>query len=817
MIPNPCHDKLVKAAGPSFRKKTNRAPIVTRDEKNKFSRLVSRRANKVLSQIDHVPHKNLKAAYEKLFAQFPELPETKRNTMARHDLSESIIECHRLVLLIQAVLVTEGIKEQDRKIGFKQTLTKALENPLEYGSHLKDTLDKVVEELYAIGVPKMDDNDQTLTFQANTRTVHCKPKFVCSTWYQFLVKKIRNAKISKSAHRRLRLAESLKFIPRGRIASKFNTTIPSMRKLKDTLTQPVPRKIDQGKLFRNIDSVVDQVYGRRIHEYKFSQFTQTSPNSTTECTRQVGATAHLLHKYYGPLAFATETMAGVARLKEQFITIYRPSLGILELIEDFYDDLVVNCHSNVSSMPVYGNGKVRPVTKMCPETLILLAPLQSYMFQHIHRHPTFEFTKRPIDAKTGIQKLSKSPYFVSGDYSQATNLFDIEWSKYTLHKIMERFELPLEIQLIAEQSFTQIHIIDQFLGESYDPINGQPMGHPLSFPILCICNAALYLTAFPKKKILKDQPLKINGDDIVFGIEEPSEYTCWKKTIEASGLVLSPGKNFVSSRFLNLNSRTLIRNEHGFLTMANSTLPTLLIDMKERPVTSGSVIPGEPTLRGARVSTKSWKRHGDELWWCLENEVDLGRYNRTVKLFLRHRDLDNTLCPFFSQNVGGLGGPHPPDLTSSKRSSDEFRTSYHISREARGLARVMAKDKIDSCFGANYLPDLDTSTREVKRISSLDHYINSKYPFGARMLVRPFFRAVNKEPIEFNPPERILDGFRQAGKTYGNPVLGIKPHRLNFGLLTDGIPRPPFEPEHQYDTRAPVVAPQKCASLPFSF
>jgi hypothetical protein len=92
---------------------------------------------------------------------------------------------------------------------------------------------------------------------------------------------------------------------------------------------------------------------------------------------------------------------------------------------------------------------------------------------------------------------------------------------------------------------------------------GQLMGSPLSFPVLCIVNAACFLAAARiyerspmswSKCIKKYRPL-INGDDISF-LSNPEHYCVWKEVCTTAGMVPSPGKNYCSRHIININSTT---------------------------------------------------------------------------------------------------------------------------------------------------------------------------------------------------------------------------------------------------------------------
>jgi hypothetical protein len=90
---------------------------------------------------------------------------------------------------------------------------------------------------------------------------------------------------------------------------------------------------------------------------------------------------------------------------------------------------------------------------------------------------------------------------------------------------------------------------------------GQLMGSPMSFPILCIVNAAinrhfLELT-YEKDLTLRQCPMMINGDDILMIIRR-HDLKFWEHLVSTAGLTPSLGKNYFSDKFAMINSRVFL-------------------------------------------------------------------------------------------------------------------------------------------------------------------------------------------------------------------------------------------------------------------
>jgi hypothetical protein len=95
--------------------------------------------------------------------------------------------------------------------------------------------------------------------------------------------------------------------------------------------------------------------------------------------------------------------------------------------------------------------------------------------------------------------------------------------------------------------------------------NGQLMGNPLSFPILCVCNYVAYHVSWEQylgreltvKEVSQLHYVLINGDDILFR-SNPEHYSVWKRVVDSVGLTPSVGKNFFHSRVAQINSELFI-------------------------------------------------------------------------------------------------------------------------------------------------------------------------------------------------------------------------------------------------------------------
>jgi len=130
------------------------------------------------------------------------------------------------------------------------------------------------------------------------------------------------------------------------------------------------------------------------------------------------------------------------------------------------------------------------------------------------------------------------------------------------------------------------HQIDYGLGhpdqQPFLQKNGQLMGCPISFPILCAINVVAYWVALEeytgRSFLLEELPVLVNGDDILFRAND-AFYTVWKQYVSDAGFTLSLGKNYISRSFYTVNSEGFMytegKDETGKLTYKSTPVPFL--------------------------------------------------------------------------------------------------------------------------------------------------------------------------------------------------------------------------------------------------
>jgi hypothetical protein len=192
-------------------------------------------------------------------------------------------------------------------------------------------------------------------------------------------------------------------------------------------------------------------------------------------------------------------------------------------------------------------------------------------------HPTFNLTRSPIcqwhldffAERLRGDCLGSSPdlFLVSGDYEAATDNLNPDLSEFCLKAIADRVGIdPWDARvLLLGLTGHVIHRVRDDVGVPQEW--GQLMGSPISFPILCLINAAVTRLAMEMggwfgpwdgsgtpKRPLTDYPILINGDDVGFQANS-AIYGIWKWVTQAAGLKFSLGKNYTHKGFLILNSQ----------------------------------------------------------------------------------------------------------------------------------------------------------------------------------------------------------------------------------------------------------------------
>jgi len=219
--------------------------------------------------------------------------------------------------------------------------------------------------------------------------------------------------------------------------------------------------------------------------------------------------------------------------------------------------------------------KVRVISKGPPLLYTMLKPLQKKLWKTLKFHPCFKFIGTP-DNSVHIQdrmgaNLKETHKFLSVDYTDATNEMMSFCSNQAVKSICEILDLPKYESDAFLKALTG-HTIE-YEGVQRPQTMGQLMGSIVSFPILCIVNAAICRWALEisdnHKWLLRDCPLTINGDDAVMKINSYG-VSVWEQIGAFCGLSPSIGKVYYSDNFLNINSHSYTFHPLGYVGISNT-------------------------------------------------------------------------------------------------------------------------------------------------------------------------------------------------------------------------------------------------------
>jgi hypothetical protein len=316
------------------------------------------------------------------------------------------------------------------------------------------------------------------------------------------------------------------------------------------------------------------------------------------------------------------TVLDVTRQKERWVEQYN-QLFELALGETPYVEIVGLCE------PL----KVRNISKGPPITYTVLRPFQAWLWRVLKRHSVFALISRyqtEDDIMNTLGHLADFEEAVSGDYKASTDNLH-SWVSETIcdQLFIEVGEnIPREFLSLLPRNFL-VNLKTLFLraltghifvhkGVEAPQREGQLMGSIISFPFLCIANAALCrfsieysygrrfrLTSFGPKGS-HPVPLIVNGDDCLFRGPKGTCKKTWLAVCGVAGLESSVGKTYYSSSFCTINS-TIYRYD-----------PSLLIWKEQKYINLGLMMgrrrpsPGE-TPSNNKKKRNPYKKEGSSL------------------------------------------------------------------------------------------------------------------------------------------------------------------------------------------------------------
>jgi len=250
--------------------------------------------------------------------------------------------------------------------------------------------------------------------------------------------------------------------------------------------------------------------------------------------------------------------------------------------------------------------KVRCITAGPPLTYTALKPMQKWLWGVLKEESVFQLIGTPVTEEIVMKQLGRlglGEEFISGDYKASTDNLHSWVSECLLDALMEcisetliglndsndplRKWLPM-LESLMKRALTGHSILNPKYNDIYrmgmDAIpedgfqpqkEGQLMGSIISFPFLCLANAALCRFAMEVSDLknykvvdryiegYETARLLINGDDCVFPGKN-GIFSKWKQIAAFGGLESSVGKTFCDKDFMTINSCQFSYSESTF-------------------------------------------------------------------------------------------------------------------------------------------------------------------------------------------------------------------------------------------------------------
>jgi hypothetical protein len=226
--------------------------------------------------------------------------------------------------------------------------------------------------------------------------------------------------------------------------------------------------------------------------------------------------------------------------------------------------------------------KTRVITKGPPIHQTVLRGHWHFLHQRLRQHKVFQLLGAPETEQYVLQQLGyhlePHEYYLSGDYEAATDNIRSWVTDLAAEAVGEAVGWGVTESALVRGVLTQhlIPITEDVQHEvffrtglklqvgTYLQETGQLMGSRMSFPFLCIINAAMSRWALEiaqgAKIALRDARLMVNGDDVA--MRGPSGlYEAWRRITSYVGLKESVGKTYFSRSFVDINSRSFRRSD----------------------------------------------------------------------------------------------------------------------------------------------------------------------------------------------------------------------------------------------------------------
>jgi hypothetical protein len=206
---------------------------------------------------------------------------------------------------------------------------------------------------------------------------------------------------------------------------------------------------------------------------------------------------------------------------------------------------------------VHSSGKPRVVTLYSSRNVAVLTPLHNSLYNRL-RGRGWLLVGSPTEEKLRqVQEGTLGPEWLSFDYESATDNIKTAYVRRAVDILIEQSAQLTEEEIRALRVFSELRLADGLVE------SGQPMGSPMSFPLLCLINKAtvdLALSSMLMNGEIRVQEWTrhrclINGDDLLTRSTSSGDFvSSLAREGDAVGLRINREKTMRSERDAEINS-----------------------------------------------------------------------------------------------------------------------------------------------------------------------------------------------------------------------------------------------------------------------
>lgn len=260
-------------------------------------------------------------------------------------------------------------------------------------------------------------------------------------------------------------------------------------------------------------------------------------------------------------------------------------------------------------VPIAEPSKYRIITKGNGYLYSVLQPLQGLMIDAWKSHRSSTMLHEDLTTRVNeiYSNVKFADYWCSVDYEAATDLIKKEATLSAFRSLEGTTNFELAWQALSASgnisypSFRKINKqfnLDLKDIPNVDLYDGQLMGHPLSFPLLCVINLSVYRTAIDRwvksapnnfeRRCRKDRGRQmwenviVNGDDMLFRCEFEF-YDIFVQCAKDAGLLMSVGKQYLSKDMCMINSQVFKKNGNKMVKCSYLNQKFFFDDLSKMP------------------------------------------------------------------------------------------------------------------------------------------------------------------------------------------------------------------------------------------